>query len=100
MVYDCKYGLNVNYASRSSNQVVPVVSTVIEGNTVSATSSGYAVDCATEPAAPDITWSGNTLYGRQRGVSLPAVSSAPSKPNVQPAMDAIRDAAGCSWKTE
>ena len=54
MVYDCKYGLNVNYASSSSNQVVPVVSTVIEGNTVSATSSGYAVDCATEPAAPEI----------------------------------------------
>lgn len=100
MVYDCKYGLNVNYASSSSNQVVPVVSTVIEGNTVSATSSGYAVDCATEPAAPDITWSDNTLYGRQRGVSLPAVTSAPSKPNVQPAMDAIREAAGCSWKTE
>ncbi len=31
MVYDCKYGLNVNYASSSSNQVMPVISTVIEG---------------------------------------------------------------------
>ena len=59
MVYDCKYGLNVNYASSSSNQVMPVISTVIEGNTVSATSSGYAVDCATEPAAPEIEWKEN-----------------------------------------
>ena len=100
MVYDCKYGLNVNYASSSSNQVVPVVSTVIEGNTVSATSSGYAVDCATEPAAPEIEWNDNKLYGRQRGVSLPSLTSAPAKPNVQPAMNAIREAAGCSWKTE
>lgn len=100
MVYDCKYGLNVNYASSSSNQVVPVVSTVIEGNTVSATSSSYAVDCATEPAAPEIEWNDNKLYGRQRGVSLPSLTSAPSKPNVQPAMNAIREAAGCSWKTE
>lgn len=100
MVYDCKYGLNVNYASSSSNQVVPVVSTVIEGNTVSATSSGYAVDCATEPAAPEIEWNDNKLYGRQRGVSLPSLTSALAKPNVQPAMDAIREAAGCSWKTE
>ena len=98
-VVDCKYGLNVNYASSGSDQVLPVVSTLIEGNTVSALSSGYAVDCAASPV-PDITWKENILYGRQRGVSLPAAATAPTKPNVQPAMDAIRNAAGCSWKTE
>ena len=99
VVTGCKYGLNVNYASSGSDQVLPVVSTVIANNTVSALSSGYAVDCTTPPA-PDIAWEENILYGRQRGVSPPAVTTAPVKPNVQPAMDAIREGAGCSWKTE
>ena len=49
---------------------------------------------------PEIEWNDNKLYGRQRGVSLPSLTSAPAKPNVQPAMNAIREAAGCSWKTE
>lgn len=80
--------MNVNYASAAASGA-SVVSTLIEGNTVSALSSGYAVDCAASPV-PDITWKENILYGRQRGVSLPAAATAPTKPNVQPAMDAIR----------
>lgn len=98
-LFGCKYGLNVNYGS--GDQVLPVVSTEIENNVVSAaSSSAYTVYCTTTPA-PGITWSGNTLYsGKQSGTSLPVVTVPPAKPNVQPAMDAIRAGAGCTWKTE
>lgn len=100
-VIDCKYALNVNYAGSTSNQVLPVVSTTIEGNTVSlSSSSSYAVYCTTTPA-PEITWKDNILYGgRQSGTSLPTVATAPAWPDVEAAMNAIRDEAGCSWKTE
>lgn len=98
---DCKYAFNVNYASSGSDQTMPVVATTIENNTVSLSSaSSYAVNCATDPA-PDITWRDNILYGgRQSGVSLPVAATAPAKPNVAAAVAAIRDAAGCGWKTE
>lgn len=101
MLFGCKYGLNVNYASSGSDQVLPVVSTTIENNVVSAaSSSAYTVYCAMTPA-PGITWTDNTLYGgKQSGTSLPVATVPPAKPNVQPAMDAIRDGAGCTWKTE
>lgn len=99
-VFDCKYGLNVNYASSTSNQVLPVKSTVIENNTVSTTaSSSYAVYLPDAPAEPEITWRNNTLYGRQRGITLPAAASAPARPDVKSAIEAIRNAAGCSWIT-
>ena len=100
-VVDCKYAFNVNYASSGSDQTMPVVSTLIEQNTVSlSSSSAYAVWCATTPV-PDIEWKNNTLYGgRQSGVSLPEASSAPSLPDVTQAVDAIRSVAGCRWKTE
>ncbi|WP_295935746.1 polysaccharide lyase 6 family protein [uncultured Alistipes sp.] len=98
-IIDCRYAFNVNYGS--GDQVLPVVTTRIENNTVSlSTSSYYAVNCATSPA-PDITWNNNTIYGgKQNGVTLPVVSTPPAKPNVQAAMDAIRDNAGCTWTIE
>lgn len=100
-VVDCKYAFNVNYASSGSDQVLPVITTTIENNTVSlSSSSSYAVNCAASPA-PDIVWRNNTLYGgKQSGVSLPIASAAPALPNVVAAIDAIRTAAGCDWKTE
>lgn len=98
-VFDCKYALNVNYGS--GDQTLPVVATTIANNTVSSSSSSsYTVYCAAEPA-PQITWTENRLYGgRQTGVNLPLTTIPPAKPDVQAAMDAIRNAAGCSWKTE
>lgn len=100
-IVDCKYAFNVNYASSGSDQTMPVVSTLIEQNTVSlSSSSAYAVFCTATPE-PDIEWKNNTLYGgRQSGVSLPAAASAPALPDVTQAVDAIRSAAGCRWKTE
>ena len=99
-IVDCKYAFNVNYGS-NSDQVMPVVGTLVEENTVSlSSSSSYAVWCAATPA-PDIEWKNNVLFGgRQSGVSLPAASSAPSLPDVTRAVEAIRAAAGCRWKTE
>lgn len=99
-IVDCKYAFNVNYAS-NADQVMPVIGTSIEENTVSLSSpSSYAVFCAPTPA-PEIEWKDNTIYGgRQSGVSLPVAASAPIVPDVTQAMEAIRESAGCSWKTE
>lgn len=99
-IVDCKYAFNVNYGS-NSDQVAPVVGTLVEGNIVSlSSSSSYAVWCAPTPA-PDIEWKNNTLFGgRQSGVSLPAAAAAPALPDVSSAVEAIRKAAGCGWKTE
>lgn len=98
---DCKYAFNVNYAGSGSDQTMPVIGTVIANNTVSlSSSSSYAVNCATDPE-PEIAWRDNILYGgRQKGVSLPVVTTPPARPNVAAAVAAIRDAAGCQWKTE
>lgn len=94
---DCKYGLNVNYASNGGSQVLPVVSTAIEQNTVIASASGsYAVSVTEEPA-PKLTWRNNKIYGRLRGVSLPTLPAPPARPDVQAAMNAMRDLAGCAW---
>ena len=100
-IVDCKYAFNVNYASSGSDQVMPVVSTLIEENVVSlSSSSSYAVFCTTTPV-PGIEWKDNTIYGgRQSGVSLPTVAQAPILPDMPQAADAIRESAGCSWKTE
>ena len=100
-IVDCKYAFNVNYGSSGSDQVMPVVGTVIEDNIVSLSSaSSYAVFCAPTPV-PEIEWKDNTIYGgRQSGVSLPVAASAPILPDMPQAMEAIREGAGCSWKTE
>ena len=100
-IVDCKYAFNVNYGSSGSDQVMPVVGTVIEDNIVSLSSaSSYAVFCAPTPA-PEIEWKDNTIYGGcQSGVSLPVAASAPIVPDMSQAMEAIREGAGCSWKTE
>ncbi len=100
-IVDCKYAFNVNYASSGSDQVMPVVSTLIEENIVLLSSpSSYAVFCTTTPA-PGIEWKNNTIYGgRQSGVSLPTAAEAPILPDMPQVMDAIREGAGCSWKTE
>ncbi len=100
-IVDCKYAFNVNYASSGSDQVMPVIGAVIEENTVSLSSaSSYAVFCAPTPA-PEIEWKDNTIYGgRQSGVSLPVAASAPVLPDATRAMEAIRESAGCNWKTE
>lgn len=100
-IVDCKYAFNVNYASSGSDQTMPVVGTLVEENVVSLSSaSSYAVWCAVTPA-PDIEWRNNTLFGgRQSGVELPAAAAAPALPDVSAAVDAIRKAAGCGWKTE
>lgn len=100
-IVDCKYAFNVNYGSSGSNQVMPVVSTLIEANTVSLSSTSfYAVSCAATPA-PEIEWKNNTIYGgKQSGTTLPTVASAPALPDVTRAVETIRNAAGCTWKTE
>lgn len=100
-IVDCKYAFNVNYASSGSDQVMPVVGTTIEENTVSLSSNSfYAVSCAATPA-PEIEWKNNTIYGgRQSGATLPTVAAAPALPDVTQAVERIRSAAGCSWKTE
>jgi len=101
VIVDCKYAFNVNYASSGSDQTMPVIGTSIEGNIVSLSSpSYYAVACAATPA-PDIEWKNNTIYGgRQSGATLPAASSAPALPDATKAVETIRAAAGCNWKTE
>ncbi len=100
-IVDCKYAFNVNYASSGSDQVMPVVGTLIEDNVVSlSSSSSYAVYCTATPA-PDIEWKNNTLYGgRQSGVELPTAAEAPILPDMPLGVDALRLSAGCSWKTE
>ncbi|WP_418982732.1 polysaccharide lyase 6 family protein [Alistipes sp.] len=95
-IFDCKYAFNVNYASSGSDQVMPVVGTTIADNTVVSS----MVACAATPA-PQIAWRDNVLYDcKQSGLTLPAATSAPAKPDVAAAVEAIRSGAGCAWKTE
>lgn len=96
-VFDCKYAFNVNYGS--GDQVLPVIGTRIENNTVcQSDASSYAVKCYTSPA-PEITWRENKIYGgKMDGVTLDKLPQAPAKPDVTVAVAAIRDGAGCSWE--
>ena len=103
VLVNCKYGFMVNYGSASSNQTQPVISTVIENNTVSASSkSQYTVNVVTDPK-PEVTWKNNKLYnGKQAGVELGTVSSDPVSAQVRSAMktaaEGIRQTSGCSWE--
>lgn len=96
VIVDCRYAFQVNYGS--SSQVMPVVETIIENNTVSLSSSGdYAVNCAEEPA-PQIEWRDNTIYGgRQAGAELPVTTEKPGLPRVAVAVETLRRGAGVSW---
>lgn len=97
VLVDCAYAFHLNYGS-NTDQVMPVVSTRIENNTVTTSSSSdYTVYLRTPPV-PEITWNGNTIYGgRQSGESQPTVSSAPQPPSVAEKRAAIEAAAGATW---
>ena len=94
---DCKYGLHVNYGSASSNQVLPVIATRIEANTVIASGSGTCAVAVVEEPAPKIKWRNNNLYGRLRGIDLPTLPAPPARPNMTGALKTMRESAGCSW---
>lgn len=94
---DCRYAFHVNYGARTT-QTLPVISTTIQNNVVSLSSSSmYAVKCYTSPE-PEITWQNNTLYGgKQEGISLTTVSQQPTISAPTQRATAIRQAAGCGY---
>ncbi len=97
---DCNLAMHVNYGS--SSMTVPVTATTIEDNiAVTPDGSGYVVRYEdTEPQA-EITWSGNTFYGRFRNNHF-SLTSVSSRPDVDSCLDEIEEvaaAAGPEWKT-
>ncbi len=97
-IVGCRYSLHVNYGK--DEMTMPVVGTTIADNTIYCTSSSdYAAYVYTSPA-PQITWSGNKIYGgKQSGVSIATLSTAPSIPSVGGVVATIESGCGPKWKT-
>ncbi len=100
VIVSCNRGITTNYASSTSNNM-PVLSTVISDNTIIMSStSGYSVYHVTSPE-PDITWSNNVIYsGKQYGITLETVSTAPSYTRPTASIEAVKAAAGASYYTK
>ena len=96
---DCNLAMHVNYGS--SNMVLPVVSTVVEDNVaVTPDGDGYVVRYEDDTVSPaEISWSGNTFYGRFRNNYF-NLSSVGTRPAVDSCLDDIERVAaesGPSW---
>lgn len=98
---DCNLAMHINYGS--SSMVLPVLSTVIEDN-VAVTPEGpdgslYVVRYENTDPQAEITWSGNTFYGRFRNNYF-GLTSVKTRPEVSSCLGQIEDvasAAGPSW---
>ena len=72
---------------------MPVLGTIVEGNTIVAADDNCTV--ASEDTPHEIEWRNNTIFGgRQLGLSLDEEDKKPKLPNVKVALNAIRKGAG------
>ena len=75
---------------------MPVLGTVVEGNTIVADDDNCTV--ASEDAPHEIVWRDNTIFGgKQLGLSLGEEDKKPTLPNVKAALNAIRKGAGAAF---
>ena len=98
---DCNLAMHLNYGS--SSMTVPVESTVIENNiAVTPDGGGYVVRYENDDTDgdADITFSGNTFYGRFRNnfFSLTSVRERPSVDSCLDEIEAVAAAAGPQWQ--
>lgn len=61
---DCKLAMHINYKGRSNQAVAPVRVTICDNTAIAKSSSSYVVKYEKTTIEADITWSGNTLYGK------------------------------------
>ena len=91
IVVDCLYGISANCQRGGCD--LPVLGTVVEGNTIVAADDNCTV--ASEDTPHEIEWRNNTIFGgRQLGLSLDEEDKKPKLPNVKVALNAIRKGAG------
>ncbi len=95
---DCTLAMHINYGG--SNMTLPIIESRVRNNTlVSTNTSNYIVRYESTSPEADITWEGNTLYGRFKNnyFELTSLKTAPALEDVSQAREAIAEAAGVSW---
>lgn len=96
---DCAYAIHVNYGD--SKLTLPVISTTIKDNIVSSASSSNTAVLYIASPAPQVTWSGNTMYNaRFTNITQQEVAASTAKPTItsrEAACAAIRTASGVNW---
>lgn len=95
---ECVLAVHANYGG--SNMTLPVIGTVMRNNTlVSTNTSNYIVRYESSTPEAEITWEGNTLYGKFKNnyFSLTSLKTAPNLEDISTEREAVAAAAGVSW---
>lgn len=95
---DCLQGFVINYGARDTQDSAPV-NLLISGNTLISSKSYYVpVNVLDGTPSDAVIWKGNVIYGgKQKGVSLETVKTAPSYEDQTKAIQSIRENAGAQW---
>lgn len=101
-IVNCAEGISVSYGA-SKDQSLPVITTLIEGNTiVSDKASNYDILCYEATGGKtDVKWAKNIVYGgKYKDITTKVVPMTAKKPEIKdarPACNDIRMKAGAEW---
>lgn len=99
-IVGCKVGITSNYGARTSMTLPVITTTISENKIIMSSSNYYSIYNVTDPA-PDITWSDNEIYsGKQSGVSLATLSTAPTYTRPTTEIESITSSSGASYYTK